>query len=177
MTESHRSQTRLRRARRPIHGPALAIGAAVLMAARAAAAQTAGAPIEVTVGDVWRPGGHVRVDVCTRETFLRTTCPYSGEAPAQVGETTVTVPDVPPGVYAIQAYHDVNDNHEVDLGFMGIPKEGVGFSRNPRLGLHGPSFEAAAVTHGAEPQSLTVGLHHFFHHKPTAPPAAAAAER
>ena len=163
-------------ARRPRLWPAAAIGAAVLIAAGAAAAQTAGGPIEVTVSGVWRPGGHVRVDVCTRETFLRTTCPYSGEAPAQVGETTVTVPDVPPGVYAIQAYHDANDNHEVDQGFMGIPKEGVGFSRDPHLGLHGPSFEAAAVTHGAEPQSLAVGLHHFFHNKPTAP-AAATAER
>ena len=128
------------------------------------------APIDVTVSEVWRAGGSVRVDVCTRDTFLHTTCPYSGAAPAQLGETTVTVPDVPPGVYAIQAYDDVNDNRVVDQGFLGMPKEAVGFSRDPRLGLHGPSFDAAAVTHGAERQSLRVRLRHFLQRRPARAP-------
>jgi uncharacterized protein (DUF2141 family) len=145
------------------------LGATVMLAAGGAWGEAAGAPIHVTVSEVWRAGGHVRVDVCTRETFLRGGCPYSASAPAEVGETTVTVPNVPPGLYAIQVYHDVNDNQRVDQGFMGIPKEGVGFSRDASVGRHGPSFDAAAVAHQAEPQSLRVRLRHFFHRKPSAP--------
>ena len=144
--------------------------------AQTATVQSAGAPLEVTVSEVWRPGGHVRVDVCTRDTFLRATCPYSGDAPARVGETTVTIRDVPPGTYALQVYHDVNDNPRVAQGFMGVPKEGVGFSRDPGLGMHGPSFESAEVIHGTAPQSLSGRLRHFCHHMPAAAPAQTAGE-
>jgi uncharacterized protein (DUF2141 family) len=132
--------------------------AAALALVLGGAAQAVGAPIVVKVSEVKSDRGSVRVDVCTRETFLHTTCPYSGAAPASMGETTVTVPDVPPGVYAIQAYHDLDDDREVDQGPLGIPREGLGFSREPRLGLHGPSFEAAAITHEDELQTLHLRL-------------------
>jgi uncharacterized protein (DUF2141 family) len=125
------------------------------------AAHAAGAPLTVVVWGLRIPGGSVRVDVCTRETFLRSDCPYSASAPAQVGETTVTIPDVPPGLYAIQAYHDINDNGRLDQGLFGRPEEGLAFSNDPPLGLHGPSFDRAAVTHGEDPQTLRLRLHHF----------------
>lgn len=157
---------------RPGRAAAALLGAAATAGgAPAFAAQPAAAPIQVTVSEVWQAGGHVRVDVCTRDTFLRDGCPYSGAAPAVVGETTVTIPGVAPGVYAIQVYHDVNDNQKVDQGFLGIPKEGVGFSRDAAVGRHGPSFDDAAVTHTGEPQSLRVRLRHFFHHRPAAVPS------
>jgi uncharacterized protein (DUF2141 family) len=136
----------------------LAAGAGALCIAAAGPALAAGAPIQVTVTGVTSTAGSVRVDVCTRETFLHTTCPYSGAAPARVGETVVTVPDVPPGVYALQAYHDRNDNLDVEQGFLGIPQEGVGFSREPRLGMRGPSFDAAAIAHGDALQPITIRL-------------------
>lgn len=170
MTAPVRSHMIFRRPARPRRGPAWLLGGAVLLAAGAAAARSAAAPLDITVTDVWPPGGHVRVDICTRETFLRDGCPYSAAAPAQEGTTTIVVPDLPPGTYAIQVYDDVNDNHRVDQGFMGVPKEGVGFSRDASVGLHGPSFESAAVTHGSEPQALSIRLRHFFHHKPGAAP-------
>ncbi|MDB5445629.1 MAG: hypothetical protein JWQ97_946, partial [Phenylobacterium sp.] len=80
-----------------------ALTAALACLGAVSSAHAAGAPIKVTVWSLRIPGGSVHVDVCTRETFLRDNCPYSGSAPTQVGETTVTVPDVPPGVYAVQA--------------------------------------------------------------------------
>ncbi len=124
-------------------------------------ARASDAPITVIVWSLRIPGGSVRVDVCTRETFLHGNCPYSGSAPAQVGETTVTVAGVPPGVYAVQAYHDINDNGRLDQGAFGRPQEGLAFSNDAPLGLHGPSFDRAAFTHGEDPQTLRLRLHHF----------------
>jgi uncharacterized protein (DUF2141 family) len=129
--------------------------------AMTASAHAADAPIAITVWSVRIPGGSVRVDVCTRETFLRSNCPYSASAPAQVGETTVTVPDVPPGVYAVQAYHDINDNGRLDQGPLGVPREGIAFSNDAPIGLRGPNFDRAAFTHGEDPQTLRLRLHHF----------------
>jgi uncharacterized protein (DUF2141 family) len=124
-------------------------------------AHAADAPITVTIWSLRIPGGSVRVDVCTRETFLRSNCPYSGSAPAEVGETTVTVADVPPGVYAVQAYHDINDIGRLDQGPFGVPREGLAFSNDAPIGLRGPNFDRAAFTHGEDPQNLRLRLHHF----------------
>jgi uncharacterized protein (DUF2141 family) len=46
-----------------------------------------------------------------------------------------------PGTYALLVMHDENGNAKLD-SFAGIPREGVGFSRNPRLRFGPPSFEA-----------------------------------
>ena len=45
-----------------------------------------------------------------------------------------------PGVYALAVIHDENGNGRLDK-FMGIPREGFGFSRNPRIRMGPPSFE------------------------------------
>ena len=131
-------------------------------------AHAAGAPITIVIWSLRIPGGSVRVDVCTRETFLGSDCPYSGYAPAVVGETTVTVADVPPGVYAVQAYHDIKNDGHLDRGPFGVPREGLAFSNDAPLGLHGPSFARAAFTHGEEPQTLRLRLLHFRRAPPTA---------
>jgi uncharacterized protein (DUF2141 family) len=56
---------------------------------------------------------------------------------------------LPSGNYAIALIHDENGNNKLDT-FMGIPKEGFGFSRNPVIRFGPPSFNAAqfAVTGG-----------------------------
>lgn len=55
---------------------------------------------------------------------------------------TIRFTDVPSGTYAIALIHDENGNARLDTLF-GIPREGVGFSRNPRL-LFGPPHFARA---------------------------------
>jgi uncharacterized protein (DUF2141 family) len=120
-----------------------------------------GAPITVVISGFRHARGIVRVDVCTMTTFLKDGCPYSAAAPAQVPDTTVTVPDVPPGVYAVQAFQDVNNNGRVDRNRLGIPRESLAFSNNAPLGLSGPSFARASFTHGAEPQTLNLRLYRF----------------
>jgi uncharacterized protein (DUF2141 family) len=45
-----------------------------------------------------------------------------------------------PGLYAIAVYHDANDDHDFNRSFIGMPKEGFGFSRNPKTALGLPDF-------------------------------------
>ncbi|WP_294088875.1 DUF2141 domain-containing protein [Sphingomonas sp.] len=50
---------------------------------------------------------------------------------------------LPPGNYAVAVIHDANNNKKLDT-FMGIPREGFGFSRDPAIGFGPPKFRAAA---------------------------------
>lgn len=125
------------------------------------AAATAHGPLTVRVTGVSDDRGQVRVDVCGPSTFLRGGCEFSVAAPAVKGETLVLLPDVPPGRWAIQAYHDRNADREVDRGPLGIPREAVGFSRAPPIGLRGPSFTRAAFEHDG-PETVSVRLRRFF---------------
>jgi uncharacterized protein (DUF2141 family) len=56
---------------------------------------------------------------------------------------TCTFPHLPPGTYAVAAFHDENDNGKLDTNFLGIPKEGVGVSNNAKGVLGPPKWEQA----------------------------------
>jgi uncharacterized protein (DUF2141 family) len=116
--------------------------------------------LRIEVSGIRAPGGHVRVDVCPQDEFLKD-CRYGGSAPATVGVTTVWVANLPPGVYAAQAYHDRNDNHEVDRNVFGLPTEAVGFSNNAKIRLHPPSFRSAAFSYDGGQETISFHLQHF----------------
>jgi uncharacterized protein (DUF2141 family) len=57
-----------------------------------------------------------------------------------------TFKNLKPGNYAVAVIHDENKDQELSKNFIGIPKEGFGFSNN-EIGMFGPpSFEKAAVS-------------------------------
>lgn len=105
----------------------------------------AAAELDIMVQDVRNDRGHVLVAVCTEDTFLQADCPHVGHAAAAVGEVVVTVRDVPPGTYAVQAFHDENDNAEFDRTLLGVPLEGIGFSNDAPMDFGPPHFEEAAI--------------------------------
>jgi uncharacterized protein (DUF2141 family) len=135
---------------------ATAAGLAVSWAAGVQAAQ-----VEVRVTGVTDTRGHVRVELCTRKTFLTEDCPYGGAAPATVGETLVQL-EAPPGEYAVQAFHDETDSGRIHQNLLGIPHERIGFSNDAPLGLRGPSFDTAAVFIGAQARRITLRLRHLL---------------
>lgn len=66
------------------------------------------------------------------------------EAEIQAGRATLSFTEVPAGQYAVSCIHDENRNKDFDSNFMGIPKEGYGFSNNARGRLGPPSFSDAS---------------------------------
>jgi uncharacterized protein (DUF2141 family) len=45
---------------------------------------------------------------------------------------------------------------------MGIPREGFGFSRNPRIRMGAPSFDECRFTVGAEPARQAITMKYLF---------------
>lgn len=64
--------------------------------------------------------------------------------------------DVPPGTYAVSVLHDENGNGRMDTNSLGMPKEGVGASNNPRSILGPPDFEDARFTYGGGDKTVPV---------------------
>jgi len=52
-----------------------------------------------------------------------------------------TVRDLPKGEYAVAIMHDENGDKICNTNFLGIPKEGYGFSKNYKPVLSAPSFD------------------------------------
>ena len=65
---------------------------------------------------------------------------FDWEKEVHDGVMKVKIPDLPYGTYAISVLDDLNRNVEMDM-FMGIPKEGWGFSMNPGFKLSAPKYE------------------------------------
>ena len=59
------------------------------------------------------------------------------------GDSKVTFKNIPQGVYAISVFHDENDNNDLDMNFMGIPKEDNGCSNNASGFLGPPKWQDA----------------------------------
>ena len=102
--------------------------------------------IAVRVMGVNARGGSVRATVCTQANFLQPHCRYSGRTVAgSGGAVTVRVAGVPPGTYAVQVFHDVDDNGRITQNLFGIPTEGVGFSRDAPIRFGPPRFADAEI--------------------------------
>jgi uncharacterized protein (DUF2141 family) len=107
-----------------------------------AGAPAAAASLTVDLAGLRNDSGVVRVAVCPRALFTTAECPYVAAAPASAGRAVVA--DVPPGVYAVQAFHDEDGDGALDRsGFR--PSEGLGFSRDAPMRFGPPSFRDAAV--------------------------------
>jgi uncharacterized protein (DUF2141 family) len=143
---------RLRDAIRPV------LAALPLIAAAPAAP---GGAIIVDVAGVRSDQGMIRVSVCPRAKFLGD-CPWFASAPAHAGAVSVTLPDIPPGRYAVQAFHDADGDGKLARYWFGLPREGVGFSNDAMAHITLPRFSVAAFDHPAAAQHVAVTVRYFL---------------
>ncbi len=134
-----------------------------------AMAEAAGS-VTINVANVRNGRGRVVVDICPQDRFLADGCVHHAEVQARAGTTTITIPNVPAGQYAVQAFHDENANGEVDRAMFGIPREGVGFSRNARIGLGPPKWRDASFVHQGRAEVIGFSLRYFMGAKGPNPP-------
>jgi uncharacterized protein (DUF2141 family) len=71
---------------------------------------------------------------------------YVLQTPLKTGET-----------YAIACFHDENGNKTLDTNWLGIPKEGYGFS-NYNTGIRIPSFEECKFIISEKKQSIKINF-------------------
>jgi uncharacterized protein (DUF2141 family) len=83
------------------------------------------------------------------------------DVPAAGAEHVVVFDNVPYGVYAVAVRHDENANGKLDTNFLGMPKEGVGTSNNPKSRFGPPSFDDASFTLDHSTMELNVNLRYL----------------
>src|SRR6478735_9758764 len=97
--------------------------------------------IEVTIKNVKEAKGTLRVALFNNENDFLKQPLESKIVKASATETNVVFDNLKPGEYAVSVIHDLNENKELDKGFMGIPQEPYGFSNDARGKFGPPSYE------------------------------------
>jgi uncharacterized protein (DUF2141 family) len=134
-----------------------ALFAAAWLPARSASAAT----LEVTVHGVRNDRGHIRIGVCGKSEFLSESCVHHAVVPAHAGDVSAEIAGIPPGQYGVAAYQDEDDSGKLKRNFFGMPKEDLGFSRDPALNFGPPSFARSAILVGNSDARITLKLHRF----------------
>ncbi len=118
--------------------------------------------LDVSVENLRSAQGLIQVCV-TRDARHFPDCEHDPQARHLTAPTraTLSFANLPSGTYAVALFHDENSNGKLDT-FAGIPKEGVGFSRNPRLAFGPPSFDSAGVAITGAESDEAVRLRYFL---------------
>ncbi len=121
----------------------LAVGAAMALGGLAPAPKASELTLDVSTR---ASGGQIAVAVYRdAETFRRGDQPIASRMVARTGAiTTVVVPGLTPGRYAVAAFHDTDGNGTLTLWPIGMPREPYGFSRDARGRMGPPGFDEAA---------------------------------
>lgn len=122
-------------------------------------AQAGAADLNVAVESVRSGKGQVKLMLFDREEGFRKEDQARQvlAVPSQAGSVISVFRDLPPGHYAVIAYHDENANDKLDLRFGMFPKEGYGLS-NHYVPSGPPKFKAAAVEVTASGASSVIRL-------------------
>jgi len=133
----------------------IVLAAALLLAPLAQAGQ-----VSVTVDKVRNDSGQVRCGLFNtaeswrvEERALRTVV-----AGISAGRVVCDFGNVPEGSYSVAVFHAENGEERVSYGFLGKPRQGVGFSNNPSITFGAPDFAKAQVSVGSEPLTLAVEM-------------------
>lgn len=84
----------------------------------------------------------------------------SGTILASEAAKGIIIENLESGSYSVSVIHDENDNDKLDTNFVGIPKEGFGFSNNPTIYFGPPSFDKSKVEVDKDTE-ITIKMKHF----------------
>lgn len=113
--------------------------------------------LELTIKNIKEVKGTIRVALFNTEKDFLEQAIESKVVKVSGSEAQVVFDKLKPGEYAISVIHDVNENQELDKGFMGIPKEPYGFSNDARGKFGPPSYdESKLVVSGVVKTSIKV---------------------
>ena len=122
--------------------------------------QAGPAEVDVRVQSLRNANGVVRLCLTREPAYF----PNCDRDPAAVSRTVparaagmVRFQGLTPGIYALGVIHDENNNGRLDT-FLAIPREGFGFSRNPRLRMGPPRFDDVRFAVGAGRSALAVRM-------------------
>jgi uncharacterized protein (DUF2141 family) len=114
--------------------------------------------LTIRVDTVSPAGGVLRLGLYDAGTYPDndSTPVASADVTARTGEMVIVLRGIPPGVYAVETFQDVNANGKMDTTWLGIPEEPYGFSHDAKTFLSRPDFKAVSfhVGEGENEQTL-----------------------
>ncbi len=121
--------------------------------------------LTVTVSGLKKQSGQVCLSLfansrgfpSSSDNALQSQCVKVGSVPL-----AITFRNLKAGSYAVSAIHDANDDSTLDRNFLGIPTEGVGFSRNPKIRVGPPKFNDSAILINASTTSIQIHLQYLL---------------
>ena len=69
--------------------------------------------------------------------------------------------ELPAGQYAVAVLHDQNASGRIETNILGIPKEGVSTSNNPRPRFRAPSFDESRFELPPEGKAIAITVHYY----------------
>jgi len=109
-----------------------------------------GAGLNVKVDKIKNDKGKLVVALFdSKDNFLKKTVSELSLDIGENGEVIAEFSNIPPGTYAIAAYHDKNEDGKLNT-FMLVPREDYGFSNNARSMIGPPSFKSASFEVGEQ---------------------------
>ena len=72
----------------------------------------------------------------------------------------IRLDDIPHGTYGLAVVHDENENMKLDTNFLGVPREGYGFSNNARGRFGPPRFSETQFTLNSDTSVLQIRLNY-----------------
>jgi uncharacterized protein (DUF2141 family) len=76
-------------------------------------------------------------------------------------ESRAVFDDLAPGTYAVAVVHDANGNGKTDTNFIGIPKEGLGTSNNPKT-MGPPHFDDSKFIFRGEDMIIRIKIKYIL---------------
>ena len=130
---------------------------ALLALSLPALAQTA--TLTVNLQDVRNATGNLRASLYREpETFRKEDKAVQVVTlPAVAGDAKLVFADLPPGKYAVMAYHDENADGRLNLRFGMFPTEGYGLSNNPQV-MGPPKFADSAFEVSSPETAIDIKL-------------------
>lgn len=115
--------------------------------------------LSVTLTQVRDARGQLRVGLYQDpKTFRKEAQAFAvQQVPATPGTVQVRFTNLPPGRYAIMAYHDENGDGELNRRLGMFPTEGYGLSNNPKV-MGPPQFEDSAFQVPAAGQAVSIEI-------------------
>ena len=134
----------------------------LLLAAGLSASRPVGPPpaLTIEVRNVEKNGGKVVVEIYNEKSgWLKK--PFRRLTLAPDAPTQTALFAVPPGKYAVSIYQDTNGNGELDMNFLSIPKEPIGFGNNYKP-FGQPKFESAVIDYTPASKPAAIKLFTVF---------------
>lgn len=105
-----------------------------------------GGELNVAISNIRSDAGVIRVALYNSKQTYEAKDPSGSMAyrraqlPIKQGEAVWKVQGLVYGMYGIKLFHDENNSGKLTKSMVGRPTEGIGFSNNPKVSSHAPTF-------------------------------------